>query len=260
MPRLPHPLAGPDLKKSELVANLRAQCTILSAAKDVLINSKAKCKPQGRLVPTKPPHIITQKDFSDIFGRASDAEAKVTELETAIGKLKTVVSNLQGIVNNAKDREKSQKNEISTVKKKTIEVEGSLRKSIDEKISSVAELKGQVHHLEGQVEALEAKVVADVSLYEGYCFDAIFNSWLANGGAVSFKWVAFDKNRVCFLAGECERHANEAALYDIDLNLNGDVPNVGDAAGVASYNPEHPDMPALEDAPKMTATHIKELL
>ncbi|KAF4378379.1 hypothetical protein F8388_021573, partial [Cannabis sativa] len=83
-------------------------------------NVLAKSKPLGRLVPTKPPHTITQKGLSDIFGacvgfayatdnehervvelaekltRASDIKANVTELETDIGKLKTGVSDLQG--------------------------------------------------------------------------------------------------------------------------------------------------------------------
>uniref|UniRef100_A0A803QFA2 Uncharacterized protein n=1 Tax=Cannabis sativa TaxID=3483 RepID=A0A803QFA2_CANSA len=74
-----------------------------------------------------------------------------------------------------------------------------------------------------------------------------------SGGPIS-------KDQVAFLVGECEWHANVAALYDINFQLNGDVPDIGYAIGVEGYNPEHPNMHALKDALEVTTTQIEVLL
>uniref|UniRef100_A0A803QJF2 Uncharacterized protein n=1 Tax=Cannabis sativa TaxID=3483 RepID=A0A803QJF2_CANSA len=113
---------------------------------------------------------------------------------------------------------------------------------------------------QGPRAALEAKAVANIFLYEGYCFDAIYNSWSANGGATDFNWENFSKDKIELFSSQYEHRANDEALHDIDFYLNGDALNVRDDVRDESYNPDHPNFDVLKNAPREKTSQIKELL
>uniref|UniRef100_A0A803PHN2 Uncharacterized protein n=1 Tax=Cannabis sativa TaxID=3483 RepID=A0A803PHN2_CANSA len=181
---------------------------------------------------TKKDKAIVTKNSSPVRDSHKEKE-KVIEIEDEPSTSSMVISPIEIDV-----AESSSYNEHKRVVKLAENLPSVKQRAFD------AEIK--IHHLKGQVAALEAKAAANIALYEGYCFDAIYNSWSVNGGADDFNWAAFGEDKITFFSSQCDRCANEVVLCDINFNLNGDVQDVRHAAGVEGYHPKHPNLVAVK--------------
>uniref|UniRef100_A0A803Q0Y3 Uncharacterized protein n=1 Tax=Cannabis sativa TaxID=3483 RepID=A0A803Q0Y3_CANSA len=152
---------------------------------EALIGSKAENMPLQKLVRSKPPYVITQRCFIDIF------KACLGYVHTMANEHKKLNELAKKLTTTEERAIANLKKSLATARKKTSEVEESSHLALDEHSLATTQLEDQVKVLRDHVTKLEEQYVADVTFYDGLCFDAISRAWSSNGRAQPFNWSAF---------------------------------------------------------------------